>query len=94
MCRCSFVSTVGTKKECAAAAGADPQRVGLVASLPRILERIQRGEGRGKGCRCASPWVNVGRLVRIRSRARCAALICRAVNIGFRNISIAVCSRT
>jgi len=49
----------------AAAAGADPQRVGLVASLPRILERIQHGEGRGKGCRCASPWVNVRRLERI-----------------------------
>jgi hypothetical protein len=49
----------------AAAAGADPQRLGLVASLPRVLGRIQRGEGRGKGCRCASPWVNVARLVRI-----------------------------
>jgi len=43
----------------------DPQRVGPVASLPRILERIQRGEGRGKGCRFASPWANVRRLGRI-----------------------------
>jgi len=63
----------------AAAAGADPQRVGLVASLPRILERIQRGEGRGKGCRCASPWANVGRLVRIPQPVtlrRCSSTSC------------------
>ena len=54
----------------ATAAGADPQRLGPVASLPRVLERIQHGEGRGKGRRCAPPWANVGRLERIRSRAR------------------------
>ena len=35
--------------------------MGLVASLLRVLERIQHGEGRGKGCRFASPWVNVAR---------------------------------
>ena len=46
--------------------------------LLRVLERIQRGEGRGKGCRCASPWVNVARLVRIRRQSQCVALICRA----------------
>ena len=39
--------------------------MGPVALLLRILERIQRGEGRGKGRRFASPWVNVARLERI-----------------------------
>ena len=60
-----FVPSLGTKEEGAAAAGADPQRLGLVALLLRVLERIQRGEGKGKGCRFASPWANVARLVRI-----------------------------
>ena len=51
----------------------------MVASLLRVLERIQRREGRGKGCRCASPWANVARLERIQRRegrgkgCRCAS---------------------
>ena len=62
--KCRFASSCvqfGHERRGRSCCRSDPQRVGPVASLLRVLVRIQRGEGRGKGCRFASPWVNVGR---------------------------------